>query len=255
MWPFRKKKTDIYGTDFSDKLAHVAFIMDGNGRWASARGMRREMGHSRGIETFRRIVRYCHEVGVRNLTVYAFSTENWSRPKEEVDALMGHLDRFMDEEMENIDRRNARIVFLGDKSPLAPHIREKAEKIERLSADKPLRLNIAMNYGGRDEILHACNALLQEAKREVTKEDLAAHLYTAGCPDPDLIFRTGGDLRLSNFLLYQAAYSEFYFTPTLWPDLTEAEVYRAFCDFCTRHRRFGGLDKENSSAVQGKVEK
>jgi len=244
MWPFTGKKKKIQIADFSDKISHVAFIMDGNGRWATKRGMPREMGHARGAETFRRIVGYCRDIGIRTVTVYAFSTENWSRPQKEVDALMKHLDRFMDEELRLIDERNTRIVFMGDKAPFSPALREKAERIERESAGKPLRLNIALNYGGRAEILHACNQLLAEGKRKVTEEEFASRLYTAGGPDPDLIIRTGGDLRISNFLLYQAAYSEFYFTKTLWPDLTEREVYDALIDFCGRHRRFGGLDKD-----------
>ena len=254
MWPFAGRKQKIPTGDFSDKISHVAFIMDGNGRWATRRGMPREMGHARGAETFRRIVGYCRDVGIRTVTVYAFSTENWSRPQKEVDALMKHLDRFMDEELRLIDERNTRIVFMGDKAPFSPELCEKAERIERLSADKPLRLNIALNYGGRAEILHACNALLAEGKREATEADFAAHLYTAGSPDPDLIVRTGGDLRISNFLLYQAAYSEFYFTKTLWPELTEREVYDALTDFCGRHRRFGGLDKDEKKTPEKKEE-
>ena len=250
MWPFDRKKKSIPTADFSDRVAHVAFIMDGNGRWATRRGMPREMGHARGAETFRRIVGYCRDIGIQTVTVYAFSTENWSRPQKEVDALMKHLDRFMDEELRLVDERNTRIVFMGDKSRFTPALREKAELIERVSRDKPLRLNIALNYGGRAEILHACNQLLAEGKREVSEEEFEARLYTAGSPDPDLVIRTGGDLRISNFLLYQSAYSEFYFTHTLWPDLTEREVFDAVADFCGRRRRFGGLDKDDPSLTK-----
>ena len=254
MWPFAGKKKKVPTGDFSDKVSHVAFIMDGNGRWATRRGMPREMGHARGAETFRRIVGYFRDIGIHTVTVYAFSTENWSRPQKEVDALMKHLDRFMDEELRLIDERNTRIVFMGDKAPLTPALREKAERIERESAEKPLRLNIALNYGGRAEIVHACNRILQEGRREVSESEFADYLYTAGSPEPDLIIRTGGDLRISNFLLYQAAYSEFYFTHTLWPDLSEREVYDALVDFCGRHRRFGGLDKDDPSLTRTKEE-
>ena len=242
MWKKRKKTGQAPICDLSGRIRHVAFIMDGNGRWATRRGLPREMGHARGAETFRRIVGYCRDLGIGTVTVYAFSTENWSRPRAEVEALMKHLDRFMEEELALLEERQTKIVFLGDKTALAPSLRQKAEEIEKRSASMPRCLNIALNYGGRAEIVHACNTLLREGYREVDEATFASHLYTAGSPDPDLVIRTGGDLRISNFLLYQSAYSEYWFTPTLWPDLSEREVYGALMNFCGRRRRFGGLD-------------
>lgn len=234
--------------DFSDRVQHVAFIMDGNGRWAKKRGLPRKAGHARGAETFRRVVAYCHRLGIKTVTVYAFSTENWRRPPEEVAGIMQLLDRFLEEEWRDADTRDMRVVFLGDKSALSEKQRQMAEAIEQRTAHKTYCLNIALNYGGRDELVHACNRLLAAGVREVGETDVAAALYTAHSPDPDLVVRTGGDYRISNFLLWQSAYAEYYFTKTLWPDLSEKEIYRALKEFCARHRRFGGLDP----AEQGK---
>lgn len=233
--------------DFSDRVQHIAFIMDGNGRWAKRRGLPRKAGHARGAETFRRVISYCHSLGIHTVTVYAFSTENWSRPQDEVAGIMQLLDRFMEEELRDADSRDMRVVFLGDKSALTPAQRQRAEEIERRTRDKAYCLNIALNYGGRDEILHACRTLLASGKTEVSKADLAAAMYTAHSPDPDLVVRTGGDYRISNFLLWQSAYAEYYFTKTLWPDLREKEIFHALKDFCSRHRRFGGLDPKDQA--------
>lgn len=241
MWPFSKKNNPTDAADFSGRIAHVAFIMDGNGRWAKRRGLARSAGHVRGAQAFRRVINYCHRVGIPTVTVYAFSTENWARPREEIAGIMKLLDDFLDEAQNRALVEDARIVFLGDKGPLDAALRKKAEEIERLSAKGKWTLNIALNYGGRDEIVHAVNALLSEGKTLVSEADLSRALYTAHSPDPDLVIRTGGDLRISNFLLWQSAYAEYYFTKTLWPDLGEHELYRAFSDFCKRHRRFGGL--------------
>ncbi len=240
---FWNKKTPV--EDFSGRVRHIAFIMDGNGRWAKRRSLPRKAGHARGAETFRRVIQYCHRLGIRTVTVYAFSTENWSRPQDEVAAIMQLLDRFMEEELQDADTRDMRVVFLGDKAALTPAQRERAEEIERRTRDKSYCLNIALNYGGRDELVHAANTLLAQGKGSVTAADISGALYTAHSPDPDLIIRTGGDYRISNFLLWQSAYAEYYFTKTLWPDLSEREIYRALKDFCSRHRRFGGLDPED----------
>lgn len=240
---FWNKKTPV--EDFSGRVQHIAFIMDGNGRWAKRRALPRKAGHARGAETFRRVVAYCHKLGIRTVTVYAFSTENWSRPQDEVAAIMQLLDRFMEEELQDADTRDMRVVFLGDKAALTPALRERAEEIERRTRDKTYCLNIALNYGGRDELVHATNTLLAQGKSSVTAADISGALYTAHSPDPDLVVRTGGDYRISNFLLWQSAYAEYYFTKTLWPDLSEREIYRALKDFCGRHRRFGGLDPED----------
>ncbi len=241
MWPFSKKNNTTDAADFSGRIAHVAFIMDGNGRWAERRGLPRSAGHIQGAQAFRRVLSYCHRVGIPTVTVYAFSTENWSRPREEVVGIMKLLGDFLDEARTRATREDARIVFLGDKAALDSDLREKAEEIERLSASGKWTLNIALNYGGRDEIVHAVNRLLAQGKTSVEEADLSRALYTAHSPDPDLVIRTGGDLRISNFLLWQSAYAEYYFTKTLWPDLGERELFRAFSDFCKRHRRFGGL--------------
>ncbi len=232
--------------DFSGRVRHVAFIMDGNGRWAKRRGLPRTAGHVKGAENFRRILDACRRFGISTVTVYAFSTENWSRPQEEVEAIMRLLDQFLEETLSGGERR-VRVVFLGDKAPLAPALREKAEEIERMTAENPYCLNVALNYGGRDEIVSACRRLIAAGKEDITEEDVSAALYTAHSPDPDLVIRTGGDIRISNFLLWQSAYAEYYFTKTLWPDLSEGELCRALTDFCRRHRRFGGLDPEETT--------
>lgn len=239
---FRKKKQgDPPAQSVGDSLRHIAFIMDGNGRWAKARALPREMGHKKGAEVFEKITLHCFARGIRSVTVYAFSTENWSRPQKEVDAIMGLLSEYLDYAEEKFKDYDARLVILGDKERLSPSLREKAERIEKASKDRSHILNIALNYGARDELVQACNRLIAEGKTSVTKEDIAAHLYTAISGDPDLVVRTGGDFRISNFLLWQSAYAEFYFTKTLWPDLTEVEVDAAISDFLGRHRRFGGL--------------
>ena len=222
-----------------ERLKHIAFIMDGNGRWANARNMPREKGHKYGAETFKRITEYCHKIGIKYITVYAFSTENWKRPKKEVDAIMHLLEDYLDQKMPE----DAEIRFIGDVGPLSERLQKKMTKIEKESAGNPAHLNIALNYGARNEIVNAFNKLSAIGKYTITESDIESVLYTNGCPDPDLIIRTGGDLRISNFLLWQAAYSEFYFTDTLWPDMTEEDVDRAVADFYSRKRRYGGLNK------------
>lgn len=222
-----------------ERLSHIAFIMDGNGRWAKARNMPREFGHKHGAQVFRDLTEYCHKIGIKYITVYAFSTENWKRPKREVDAIMKLLDEYLEKQRPE----NASIRFIGDVSRLDGRLAEKIQKMEEETAGHDSVLNVAMNYGSRAEIVNAFNKLIAEGKTEVTAEDINSALYTGDCPDPDLIVRTGGDLRISNFLLWQAAYSELYFTDTLWPDMTENDVDKAIEDFYSRKRRFGGLDK------------
>ena len=223
-----------------DRLSHIAFIMDGNGRWAKKRGMPREFGHKKGVETFSKITEYCHKIGIKYITVYAFSTENWKRPQREVESIMKLLDQYLDKSLSE----DACVRFIGDKSRLDPPLIEKMEAMENSTKNGTRVLNVALNYGSRSEIVHACNKLIAEGRTEISEDDLNSVLYTAGCPDPDLIIRTGGDLRISNFLLWQAAYSELYFTDTLWPDMTSDDVDTAIRDFYTRKRRFGGLDKK-----------
>ena len=220
---------------------HIAIIMDGNGRWAKKRGLPRNAGHKAGAETFRRIAKHCNEIGVQYLTVYAFSTENWKRPKAEVDAIMGILDSYLEELKRDYGQYHNRFKFIGDLSVLTPALREKITYVETLNQEYDQILNIALNYGGRAEIAHAFNALTAEGKTTVTEEDISKALYTVESGDPDMIVRTGGDLRISNFLLWQAAYAELYFTDKLWPDLTPADVDDMIRDFYSRKRRYGGL--------------
>lgn len=234
----KKKETPLSAVS---TLQHIAFIMDGNGRWAQKRGLPREAGHKKGAEVFESTVRYCFDRGVRVVTVYAFSTENWSRPQKEVDAIMQLLSRYLDFAEKKFRDYDTTLRFLGDKTRLSPQLREKAERLEEASKGRTHTLNIALNYGARDELLHAVRTLIDEGATSVTEKDISERLYTKDLPDPDLIVRTGGDFRISNFLLWQAAYAEFYFTPTLWPDLTTREIDKAIEDFSGRHRRFGGL--------------
>ena len=237
---FRKKqqKQEIH---VDDRLQHIAFIMDGNGRWAQRRGMPREFGHSYGAATFKKIGRYCEKIGLKYMTVYAFSTENWKRPKKEVDTIMKILDDYIEDCFKEMYDENVRFRFIGNLSIFPESVREKMAKIESESAHKPFILNIAVNYGGREEIVHACNELIASGKQEITEEDISNFTYTQGQPDPDLIVRTGGDIRTSNFLLWQSAYAEYYFTKTLWPDYSEKDVDEAVEAFYSRKRRYGGV--------------
>ena len=239
---FNKKKEKASESVRPDeRLRHIAFIMDGNGRWAQAKGMPREYGHSHGAATFRRIGRYCKSIGLKYMTVYAFSTENWKRPQKEVDTIMHILESYIDECLQTMAEDHVHVRFIGNLSVLSSSLQEKMQKIDACTSHNPFLLNIAVNYGGREEILHACNALLQKGIETVDEDTFAAHLYTAGCPDPDLVVRTGGDLRISNFLLWQSAYTEYYFSSVLWPDLSEKDVDEAISAFYARKRRYGGV--------------
>ena len=222
-----------------ERLQHIAFIMDGNGRWAERRGMPRRFGHRYGAEAFRRVVRYCGDIGIKYVTVYAFSTENWSRPEKEVQSIMKLLDKYLDECGKSVEDYDIRMKFIGDISKLAPELVEKAKRLEEISKDNKLTLCLAINYGGKDEIVNACNKLIASGKSNITADDIASELYTADIPDPDLIVRTAGEMRLSNFLMWQSAYSEFYFTDTLWPDMTQVDIDKAVEAFYNRQRRYG----------------
>ena len=234
---FRRKKEETA----PPAVSHIAFIMDGNGRWAKRRGLPREAGHRAGAKTFSRLVEHCISVGIPTVTVYAFSTENWRRPKQEVDAIMDLLDRYIEDTFERYSDRDVEVVFIGRRDGLSPALVEKMEKLETESRGRKTRVNIALNYGGRDEIVRAVNRLCEEGKLPCDEATLSAALDTAGRPDPDLVVRTGGDLRTSNFLLWESAYAEYFFTGTLWPDFTERELDRILSDYAKRHRRFGGL--------------
>jgi undecaprenyl diphosphate synthase len=224
-------------------LNSIAIIMDGNGRWAKKRGLPRSAGHAEGAKNLIEVLKILREKDIHHLTLYAFSTENWKRPKEEVDGLMELIYKYVDEMVIGIlkKEKDLSIKFIGDKSKLPEKLRNKCIEAEEMAKDRPYVCNVALNYGGRDEIVRACNRLIKAGNKSVDEQSFAAALDTAGTGDPDLIVRTGGDLRISNFLLWQAAYAEFYFTPTLWPDLTKDEVDKAIADFLGRHRRFGGL--------------
>lgn len=234
----KKKKSTI---EVDSKLSHIAFIMDGNGRWAKKRGLPRKVGHKFGAEAFEKTVNNCFSLGIKTVTVYAFSTENWSRPKDEVDAILELLEKYI-KETEKYE--NVRVIFLGDKSVLTDKIRNDMNAVEERTKDKENTLNVAFNYGGRAEIVHACNELIKEGKSLVTEQDIAKHLYTNKSPDPDLIVRTANEFRISNFLLWQCAYSELYITDALWPDFDMKELQKAIKSFYSRERRFGGLNKK-----------
>ena len=220
---------------------HVAFIMDGNGRWAKRRGLPRTAGHQRGVKAFEDIVEMCFTAGVKTVTVYAFSTENWKRPDTEVEYIMKLLDNYLDICIEKCLKKGIRMRVIGDKSIFPAKMLEKMLDAEKRTEHLQYNLNIALNYGSRAEICNAVNTLIAKGKTEITEDDISSELYTAPVGDPDLIVRTGGELRLSNFLMWQASYAEFYFTDTFWPDFGKKDLYRAFAKFAKTHRRFGGL--------------
>ena len=243
---FRKK--EAVEVDFDHIPEHIAIIMDGNGRWAKKRGMPRTYGHAAGAETFRTIANYCKEIGVKYLTVYAFSTENWKRPKEEVDTIMGLLEKYLHEAIDDAKKNGTRIVILGDLSVLSPKLRDLCDEAREVTAGyENCQTNICLNYGGRDEIVHAARACAKACVEQgrdpatLTEDDIAAHLYSADMPDPDLVIRPSGEIRISNFLLWQSAYSEFYFTDVLWPDFSKEELLKAIAAYQHRSRRFGGV--------------
>ena len=237
------KKTNVQNGKVicNEHLSHIAFIMDGNGTWAKKRGMPRTAGHKAGASTFKRLVEYLGTINLKHMTVYAFSTENWARPKEEVDAIMDLLDDYVDTAAKNFKKNNARIIFLGDKSPLRPELIKKMEKLELDTKDQSFIVNIAVNYGSHDEIVRAVNRCIEDGLERVSAEDIEQRLDTKNSPHPDLIIRTGGEIRLSNYLLWQAQYSELYFTDVLWPDLNEKEVNKAIEEFYGRKRKKGAL--------------
>ena len=220
---------------------HIAIIMDGNGRWAKQRGLPRTAGHAAGAEAFRRIANYCRTLGVEYLTVYAFSTENWKRPKDEVDTIMGLLEQYLQEAIDTMERDHIRLKIWGDTAALSPKLQQMVAQTNAISTHyEGFQANICLNYGGRSEILRAAR-LCAEAGEEWTEENFGKYLWSAGIPDPELIIRPSGELRLSNFLLWQCAYSEFYFCDTLWPDFDRAALDRAIIDYQGRDRRFGGV--------------
>lgn len=239
---FLKKKPQI-----NEEIlpTHVAFIMDGNGRWAKKRGLPRSVGHQKGAAVFKTVSRYCRDRGIKYVTVYAFSTENWKRSQEEVSGIMNLFREYL-KDVKNYTKDNIRVRFIGDRSPLDADIVALMEETEKTSVDfDAMTLNIAINYGGLPEIANAAKICAQKvasgeiSPEDVTCEEISKHLYTYPCPDPDLIVRTGGEFRLSNFLTWQSAYSELYFCDVLWPDLKPRHIEGALSEFSKRNRRFG----------------
>jgi len=246
----KKKRTLIsHKPDMNALPKHIAIIMDGNGRWAKKRHLPRTAGHSVGSETFRKIATYCNDIGVKYLTVYAFSTENWSRPQEEVSAIMSLLKKYVLEAIDSVEKDNIHLRFWGDRSRIPKELLELMEYAEKKSETMTgIFVNVCLNYGSRDEITKAVQKLAGAVRagelepENITADMVSESLYSAGTPDPDLIIRPSGEIRVSNFLLWQSAYSEYYFTDVLWPDFDERELDRAIVSFQNRSRRFGGVE-------------
>ena len=245
---FKAKEKELAAPDMTRLPRHIAIIMDGNGRWAKKRGLPRTAGHAAGAETFRTIATYCKEIGLDYLTVYAFSPENWKRPEAEVNAIMGLLKKYLMEAIGQMERDRVKMEFFGDTSVLTSELQELIARTREISKHyEGCQVNICLNYGGRDEILRAARAFAQECAEgkakpeELTEERLSGGLFSAGVPDPDLVIRPSGELRLSNFLLWQSAYSEFYYSDVLWPDFTKEDLNRAIAAFQQRDRRYGGV--------------
>ena len=227
---------------------HIAIIMDGNGRWAKKRGLPRTAGHKRGANNFRTIANYLNDIGVKYMTFYAFSTENWKRSKDEVDTIMELFKDYLSEALDRLNETNMRMIFIGDKSVLTDEIRALMERIETESAKNDgTVVNMAINYGGRQELTFACREIAEKVKsgelnaEDITEDTIDANIFTKGQPDPDLIIRPSGEYRLSNFLIWQSAYSEFWFDNVLWPDFSINDLNRALNDYANRQRRFGGV--------------
>jgi undecaprenyl diphosphate synthase len=221
---------------------HIAIIMDGNGRWAQSRGLPRLAGHRAGTENLRNIIRACVEFGVKYLTIYAFPTENWGRPEEEVSGLMGIFDEVFERELAELHKQGARLNHIGNLDQVRPSLQEKVRKGMELTRNNDrLVLNVAFNYGGRDEIVQAVRSIVRDGLKpeDVTEEIISQHLFTAGIPDPDLVIRTSGEQRISNFLIWQAAYAEWVFPQTYWPDFGREQLQAAIQEFGRRERRYG----------------
>lgn len=226
---------------------HIGFIMDGNGRWAKQRGLPRLAGHRAGAENLRRVLRACGEWGIKYVTIYAFSTENWGRPKEEVEGLFNLLDNYIDQYLPELMKEGVQVRHIGRMDGVPERLQEKIRQVVDATKDNDrLILCVAFNYGGRSEIVDAVRKIIAEGYKpeEVNEELISSYLYTADIPDPDLIIRTAGEMRLSNFLLWQSAYAEYYSTPVYWPDFDEEELYKALLDYSRRERRFGLIKEQ-----------
>jgi len=235
---------DNHLSSFELKIpSHIAIIMDGNGRWARQRGLPRVIGHRAGMKALTRIVEASSELGIKYLTVYSFSTENWKRPRTEVSALFSLLKEYVRKEGERLVKNNVKVNILGDISPLPESAKESVKEILKKTSDNTgLIFNIALNYGSRQEIIRAVNRIISDGIKKVDEKIFRRYLYTADIPDPDLIIRTSGEKRLSNFLLFQSSYSELYITETLWPDFDKEKLIEAIKDFSSRKRRYGGVE-------------
>lgn len=219
---------------------HIAIIMDGNGRWAKRHHLPKLAGHREGTKSVKEIVTHCRQIGIGVLTVYAFSTENWKRPKREVDTLMDLLSEYIDRELENLKKNEIRLNFIGDLTSLPLSVRKKAEwAMHQTKECSKMVFNVAVNYGGRSEIVMAIKKILQENRKDIDEQRFSDFLYTKGLPDPDLLIRTSGEMRISNFLLWQSAYTEFYFTKTMWPEFKKSDLDRAIESYQERQRHFG----------------
>ncbi len=239
-----KMTTESHAETLTKIPTHVAIIMDGNGRWAASRGLVRMAGHQAGTENLRRIIRASVEFGIKYLTLYAFSTENWGRPTDEVEGLMHILEDVIDRELQELHEEGVQLRHIGHLDPLNPALQEKViHAVELTRNNDRLILNLAFNYGGRDEIVCAIRRIIADGipAEQINDELVSQYLFTAGVPDPDLIIRTSGEMRISNFLIWQAAYAEWYITPTLWPDFDRDELYKALLAYNARDRRFGKL--------------
>jgi undecaprenyl diphosphate synthase len=239
---------------FTKVPTHIAVIMDGNGRWAASRSLPRSAGHQAGTENLRPVIRACVEFGVQYLTIYAFSTENWGRPEDEVQVLMHLLAEVIDRELEELNQEGVQLRHIGRLDRLAPALREKVIKaVELTKNNHRLVVSVAFNYGGRDEIVCAIREMIEDGIKpsQVTDERVGSYLFTAGIPDPDLVIRTSGEMRISNFLIWQSAYSEWYITPTFWPDFDKEELRKAIIAYGERDRRFGKLSTtDNTSCAE-----
>ncbi len=236
------KEIDVKEIVKNTNLQHIAIIMDGNRRWAKEKFLPSAMGHQKGVESLKSTMRLFDKFGIKYLTVYAFSTENWNRKKEEVEFLMGLLAKTLLNELDEMHRENVKITFFGDLSKLNPKLIEITRQAEEKTKNNTgVNLNIAFNYGSRDEITHALKSIIKEGiqAEDITEETISQHLYTKNIPDPDLLIRTGGEKRISNYLLWQIAYSEVYVTDAYWPDFDEKELSKAIIEFQSRNRRFG----------------
>lgn len=223
---------------------HIAIIMDGNGRWAAKKGLPKIEGHRRGIDSLREAVTFCREIGIPVLTVYAFSSENWKRPKREVETLMGFVGKYLDIELANFKKNEIRLNFIGRLNELPATVEKRVrDAMEETKGFSKLVFNVALNYGSRSEIVDAVNKILSLDRKKVDEDTFGNFLYTGGQPDPDLLIRTSGEMRISNFLLWQASYAEFYFTNTLWPDFRRKSLEKAIEEYQKRERRYGGRSR------------